>query len=122
MSRLFIFSLFKAARLFLPYMVHELKPTSETVNELKAFLFLNDKLGDLKAELPAYIASAEDVSSESDTMNWWKRNELILPHWAEACKRALLVQPSSAAAEKPFFRTHFQISRIVLLRTTSKHH
>ena len=29
-----------------------------------------------------------------------KANETILPHWAEAAKKALLVQPSSAASER----------------------
>ena len=32
----------------------------------------------------------------------WKANETILPHWAEAAKKALLVQPSSAASERVF--------------------
>ena len=34
--------------------------------EYGVFFFRSDKLGDLEAELLAYIASAEDVSSESD--------------------------------------------------------
>ena len=31
---------------------------------------------------------------------WWKRNSDILPSWSNACKSVLLVQPSSAAAER----------------------
>ena len=46
-----------------------------------------------------YIAAAEDVSNTTDVLEWWKSNETKLPHWAEAYKRALLVQPSSAAVE-----------------------
>ena len=37
-------SAFKAARLFSPSKVHEIKPTTEAVDELKAFPILTDKL------------------------------------------------------------------------------
>ena len=46
-----------------------------------------------------YIAAAEDVSNTTDVLKWWKRDELKLPDWAEACKCAHLVQPLSAAVE-----------------------
>ena len=36
-------SAFKAARLFSPSKVHEIKPTTEAVDELKAFPILTDK-------------------------------------------------------------------------------
>ena len=45
-------SAFKAARLFSPYKVHEMKPTTAAVDELTAFPFLIGKLEDLKLELP----------------------------------------------------------------------
>ena len=93
---------FKAARLFSPSNVNEMKPTTADIDELKAFPFLRDKLENLKLELPVYIAAAEDVSNTTDVLEWWKSNESKLPHWAEACKRALLVQPSSAAVERVF--------------------
>lgn len=98
-------SAFKAARLCSPSQVHDIKPTSQTILELKAFPFVSDDLGilgNLKVERPVYIAAAGDVSSKADTLDWWKRNESKVPHWQNACKRALLVQPSSAAAERLF--------------------
>ena len=85
--------------MFSPSKVNEMKPTTADIDELKAFPFLRDKLENLKFELPVYIAAAEDVSNTTDVLEWWKSNESKLPHWAEACKRALLVQPSSAAVE-----------------------
>ena len=97
-----VVSAFKAARLFSPSKVHEIKPTTAAVDELKAFPFLIDRLENLKLELPMYIAAAEDVSNTTDVLEWWKSNETKLPHWAEACKRAFLVQPSSAAVERVF--------------------
>ena len=39
---------------------------------------------------------------QTKVLEWWKSNESKLPHWAEACKCALLVQPSSAAVERVF--------------------
>ena len=44
----------------------------------------------------------DDVSSEVDKLEWWKKYANQLPHWSAACKLILLVQPSSAAAECVF--------------------
>ena len=49
-----------------------------------------------------YMAASEDVSTEIDLIAWWKRHAIELPKWANAFKRVLLVQPSSAAAERVF--------------------
>ena len=95
-------SAFKAARLFSPYKVHEMKPTTAAVDELTAFPFLIGKLEDLKLELPTYMAAVEDVSNRIDILQWWKDNEQTLPHWSAACKQILLVNPSSAAVERVF--------------------
>ena len=51
-------------------------------------------------EIPVYMAASEDVSTEIDVIAWWKRHAIELPKWANAFKKALLVQPSSAAAER----------------------
>ena len=58
----------------------------------------------LKQELPVYLATAEDVSDQVDVMDWWKGLEErnAMPHWTRTCKLVLLVQPSSAAAERVF--------------------
>ena len=34
--------------------------------------------------------------------SWWKNNEQVLPNWSSTCKSVLLLQPSSAAAERVF--------------------
>ena len=50
-----------------------------------------------------YMAAAsEDVSTEIDLIAWWKRHAIELPKWANAFNKVLLVQPSSAAAERVF--------------------
>lgn len=80
-----------------------MKPTVADVDMLEVFTFFNSATIDgLKSELSAYIAAAEDVSSEIDPMMWWKSHEAELPKWANACKLVVLVQPSSAAAERVF--------------------
>ena len=97
---------FKAARLFSPFKFHELKPSATDIDCLKAFPFLNSQetIDGLKMEIPMsmYMAASEDVSTEIDLIAWWKRHAIELPKWANAFKKVLLVQPSSAAAERVF--------------------
>lgn len=95
---------FKAAQLFVPSKVTEMQPTSNSVDDLKAFPFLNDLtlLQDLKSELCLYMAKAADVSPDADVLQWWQNHSSDLPHWCNAAKNVLLVQPSSAAAERVF--------------------
>ncbi len=42
------------------------------------------------------------MSPTIDKLEWWKKHSNELPHWSAACKLVLLVQPSSAAAERVF--------------------
>ena len=53
-------------------------------------------------EISMYMAASEDVSAEIDLIAWWKRHAIELPKWANAFKKVLLVQPSSAAAERDY--------------------
>ena len=53
-------------------------------------------------EIPMYMAANEDVSTEIDLIAWWKRHAIELPKWANAFKKVLLIQPSSAAVERVF--------------------
>ena len=54
------------------------------------------------------MAASEDVSTE--IIAWWKRHAIELPKWANAFKKVLLVQPSSAAAES-FFQFYKDLLR-----------
>lgn len=75
-------------------------PTDASVESLRAFPFLDSDaiINGLKAELPVYLAAAEDVNvlSEEQKVEWWHRQEERLPRWATAVKQVLLIQPSSA--------------------------
>ena len=95
---------FKAAQLFLPHKVNDLRPDSSSVDSLKAFPFYQDNtlLDNLKVELPCYLSSAVDLGQDIDPLDWWKRHSETLPHWSAAASTVLLVQPSSAAAERVF--------------------
>ena len=53
-------------------------------------------------ELPTYVAATEDVSTSVDPVQWWKNHATELPKWSEAFQLIVLVQPSSAAAERVF--------------------
>ena len=97
-------SAFKAARLFSPRKVSELQPVAADVDTLSCFPFLKDEstLSALKGGLATYLVKAEDVTSNVDLLPWWKSTEAELPTWASAMKKLLLVQPSSASAERVF--------------------
>jgi len=95
---------FKAARYFSPSKFDELKPSVADVDSLRAFSFLDSQtiVDSLKTELPAYIAAAAGVSTEIDPISCWKNHATELPNWATAFRAVILVQPSSAAAERVF--------------------
>ena len=94
---------FKAARLFSPLKLQEMQPDSAAVDSLSAFPFLDPNiLGNLKSELPQYMAAVEDVSPTYSPLEFWKTHALSLPAWATAARKVLLVQPSSASSERVF--------------------
>jgi hypothetical protein len=94
-------SQFKAMRYFSPARIHELQPSASDIDSLSTIPFFNEPgvIGSLNSELPAYLARASG-SNPPNICEWWKTNETILPNWAGAAKKALLVQPSSAASER----------------------
>lgn len=94
---------FKAAGYFSPSKINELKHTTSDVDAASIFPFLDsDVVSGLKSELPSYLATAEDVSEKIDILQWWKGHADTLPRWSSAFKLIVLVQPSSAAAERVF--------------------
>ena len=56
----------------------------------------------LKAELPTYLAEVSDIHRDFDQLEWWKLHASTLPNWSAAAKKTILLQPSSAAAERVF--------------------
>ncbi|KAK3749798.1 hypothetical protein QZH41_000861 [Actinostola sp. cb2023] len=96
---------FKAARLCCPVKVQELHPNAASVQALKEFGFFSDgEIAGLVQELPNYLASADGTvcESEDDKVRWWSDHVNALPNWSAATKKILLVQPSSASAERVF--------------------
>jgi hypothetical protein len=55
----------------------------------------------LKAELPSVLAACEGVHHSVNPICWWKSHGEFKT-WLEAFKLVLLVQPSSASAERVF--------------------
>ena len=96
---------FKAAQYFLPHKINEQRPTISDMDSLKSFPFLDSvMIAALKSELAEYVAAAEGVTENVNTLEWWRGKEEnnSLPNWIKALKLVLLVQPSSAAAERAF--------------------
>ena len=77
---------FKVARLFSPQKVCELNPDASSVDGLRAFPFLRN----------------EALLTDIDPLSWWKRHCADLPNWTSALCQVLLIQPSSAEAERVF--------------------
>ena len=69
---------------------------------LRGFPFLDSEVSNLQVELPTYLSLSADASAAIDTLKWWKDHHEELPHWSSAIQKVLLVQPSSAAAERVF--------------------
>ena len=95
---------FRRARFFDPVEVQSLALTPEKVRSLECFPFFNGgELELLVAELPHYLAAVADVTlnNADDKLRWWSRQN-TLPHWKNAVKKLVLVQPSCAAAERAF--------------------
>ena len=101
-------SVFRAARLFNPKFVKVSRPVATDIDSIEDVPFLNDAgvIQSLKDELPAYLVKAADIRNDfdvlEDTWQWWKTTSTDLPSWSAAVKKLVLVQPSSAAAERVF--------------------
>ena len=98
-----------------------MKPDCTAVDNLLAFPFLDAvTLGNLKAELPQYIAAAEDLQPNYSPLEFWKTHATSLPAWAAAAKKVLLVQPSSAACERVFslLNNPLMLNNKVVFKTT----
>lgn len=95
---------FKAARLFSPSKVNDMQPLAADVDLLKCITVLNKDLtiAALEEELQAYVARTIDVSALINELEWFKKYERDIPSWASAFKQVVLIQPSSAAAERVF--------------------
>ena len=57
----------------------------------------------LQEELPACVAAADGTEvKDGEHLQWWHRHKSCLPNWSDAVKQLVLVQPSSAPAERAF--------------------
>ena len=98
-----VVSFYKGARLFSPEKMDTLVDVSTIDDFAASFPSLSVQTADgLKAELPSYKAAVDDVDPSVDAQDWWERHTEDLPHWSTAFKLVLLVQRSSAPAERVF--------------------
>ena len=117
--------IFKAARLFNPTKIAEIQPTAAILSDqLRKVPFLNNDacIDGLQRELPTYIAAATDVNPDINVLTWWEIHEQEIPNLAKACKKILLIQPSSAASERVFslLENSFRDNQALLWRTILK--
>ena len=114
-------AVFKGCWLFYPRKVREMNPTAASVDEsLSCIPFFDaNEREKLKEELPTYLAKAVDIDRDFDQLQWWKLHTATLPNWSAAAKKIILIQPSSAAAERVFSLRHL-LDRTWLYKTTLK--
>ncbi len=101
-----LLEVFKYVRYFCPVQVQMLRPAAAAIEELRRLPFLDDPatITGLQDELPAYLAACDGCNDLSDVekVDWWKDHTQELPFWSKAVKKVLLLQVSSAAAERVF--------------------
>ena len=98
-----LLAVFKAAWLLSPVKIQEMQPDCAAVDSLLALPFLDANiLGNLKSELPQYVAAVEDPCATYSPLEFWKTHAASLPAWATAARKVLLIQPTSAASERVF--------------------
>ena len=94
---------FKAARYFSPHYVKKIKPESADLSSLLNLPFItSSKLSELKDEFPKYYVLAAEVSSDISSLDFWKDHTASIQRWSNTAQNVLLLQPSSAAAERVF--------------------
>ena len=93
-------------------------PNGCLLGKFRNFPFLdNDNIiANLARELPDYLAAADGVvmEDEEEKLAWWAANSVRLPQWASLVKKLLLIQPSSASAERgssAFLIMHLMINK-----------
>ena len=61
-------------------------------------------IANLAQELPLYLAASDGVTvtCEDHKLTGWANHKHTLPHWSSLVKKLLLIQPSSASAERVF--------------------
>ena len=82
-------------------LIFELNPAASDVDKSKNLNY-NAIIGKLKWSCFLYLAKAEDVTTTTIITEWWINHSQQLPVWSSACKSILLLQPSSATAERVF--------------------
>ena len=91
-------------RYFDPAKINELQPSAGDLDDLQVLPFFSSAIiADLKKELSTYLAAANGTSVDADKLEWWKNYAVQLPFWSTGCRAILLLQTSSATAERVFF-------------------
>ena len=97
-----------AVRLCCPVQVQKLRPTAATLEGFRNFPFSNNNAtiaNNHAREILQYIATAEGATvkcEDDEKVRLWAAHRDTLPFWAAIVKKLLLLQPSSATAERVF--------------------
>ena len=81
----------------------KVKPECASLSSLSCISFVTTSiLDELYKEFPKYVSLVDEISPEYTTLEFWRDNAVALPKWSESARTVMLLQPSSAAAERVF--------------------
>ena len=105
-------AIFKAARLFNPRKISEMSVTAKSLDALQVVPFFDTEIiGNLKEELPSYLAKASDLSPDHNPLVFWRTKSPELPHWAAAAQKILFsLHQLHQKGLSPCWRLHSMIS------------
>ena len=86
---------FKAARLFSPHYVKEIKHECAPVNSLLDLPFVTSSIvSELTDEFPKYAILTNYISPDYTALAFWKDHGTIIPKWNDVAKNIVVLQPS----------------------------
>ena len=89
--------------MFNPHYLKKIEPESACLDSLLSLPFIKESmLSELQEEFPKFMALVDGISPEYSVLNFWRDNTATLPKWSETDKNIMLIQASSAAAERVF--------------------
>ena len=77
--------------------------TTESLEKLSIIHFITTSIREnMKKELSTYVAEATGVDASVDVLEWWEKHSTELSMWPDVVQDIVLLQPTSAAAERVF--------------------
>lgn len=74
----------------------------QSLTEENSDLSENEDVQEIEDPILVAVNAGASLTCEDDKLTWWANHKDTLPHWSSLVKKLLLIQPSSASAERVF--------------------